>query len=152
MFPVHDPVLDLTHDHGEINRLVLDVASALRASSAGPDALPIEIRFGELQDLVFNHFAREEEALFPFIAEAIPELAPEVDALLLAHDAICGLLARLVHMAATPAAATGLLPLFTRFETMYAAHSQAEAAFLGSLDARLDQPTRRELARLVEAV
>lgn len=145
-------MLDLTHDHGEINRLVLDVGSALRSPSASPDALPLDVRFAELQDVVFHHFAREEEALFPYIAETIPDLVPEIDALLLAHDAICGLLARLVHMAATPAGAAGLGPLYARFETAYAAHAKGEAAFLGSLAARLDHAQRKRLAALVEAV
>lgn len=145
-------MLDLTHDHGEINRLVLDVGNALRSAPANPDGLPLDVRFGELQDVVFHHFAREEEALFPYIAEAIPDLVPEIDALLLAHDAICGLLARLVHMAATPAAGTGLGPLYARFEAAYAAHAKGEAAFLGSLNARLDHAQRKRLAALVDAV
>lgn len=149
---VDDPVLDLTHDHGEINRLVLDVSNALRTSPVERDALPLAVRFGELQDLLFNHFAREEEALFPFIAEALPDLAPEIDALLLAHDAICGLLARLVHVAGTPAGVTGVAPIYARFEMTYAAHAKAEAAFLASLETRLDREQRAQIAVLVEAV
>ncbi len=145
-----DPVLDLTHDHGEINRLVLNVASGLRFAGAAT-TVPEEVvvALGELQDLLFTHFAREEEALFPFIAEAIPELAAEIDALLFAHDSLCGLVARLVHVAGSP---TALAPLFARFETAYTAHSRGEAAFLGALNARLDQAQRRKLGALVASV
>lgn len=150
---MHDPVLELTHDHGEINRLVLDLAGALRRSAhATTVSEQVQVTLGELQDMLFTHFAREEEALFPFIAEAIPALASEIDTLLFAHDSLCGLVARLVHLASSPMGATMLVPLFERFETAYTAHSRAESSFLGSLNTRLDQPQRKRLGALVAAV
>ncbi|HEU4730248.1 MAG TPA: hemerythrin domain-containing protein, partial [Kofleriaceae bacterium] len=92
-----DPVEELVHDHADINRRVLALGTAIRAldrNRGNGMALALVNRLSELRELLFLHFAREEEGLFPFVAEAVPELAEQVQAMAVAHDAICGGLAR----------------------------------------------------------
>jgi DUF438 domain-containing protein len=150
---VSDPISTLTHDHGELNARVFDLAARLRADSK-TDGVDDEVWKGlvELRDLLFLHFAREEEGLFPFIAETVPDLAPQVARMETAHDTICGSLARLCHLAETDGAATFMAPLFERFQQVYADHASAEAAVLHTLDRRLDGAQRKQLAALVAGI
>ena len=150
-----DPVQELVHDHADINRRVLAVGTAIRALGRNDGhgmALALVTRLGELRELLFLHFAREEEGLFPFVAETVPELAEQVHAMALAHDAICGGLARMYHLAATNADLTVILTVFARFETAYASHADAEAALLRELTGRLDGAQRAQLAELVRGL
>ena len=129
--------------------------------------LRVRVRLRELRELLFLHFAREEEGLFPFVADRLPELGDRVAAMAVAHDAICGSLARMVHTAtatapmvavaaqdeAEAAAHPGELALlgalFERFQTAYADHARLEAELLAVLDDRLDAAQRAQLAELV---
>jgi iron-sulfur cluster repair protein YtfE (RIC family) len=147
-----DPVQDLVHDHGDIHRRVLTLGAAIRALEAGDgDGLALALVSGltELRELLFLHFAREEEGLFPFVSEAVPELADQVQAMALAHDAICGGLARMVHLATANAELAVIATVFGRFEAAYASHARAEVELLGALGHRLEPA---ELARLAELV
>jgi len=87
--------------------------------------------------------------VFPFVSDTVPELAHQVQAMAFAHDAICGGLARMCHLAATNAAPTTLAAVFLRFEAAYASHAEVEAQFLRTLAGRLD---REQLARLADLV
>jgi hypothetical protein len=150
-----DPVQDLVHDHADINRRVLALGSAIRTLDRNDGhgmALALAGRLNELRDLVFLHFAREEEGLFPFVAEAVPELADQVHAMALAHDAICGGLARMYHLAATNADLTVIGTVFARFEAAYGSHAEAEAELLHQLSRRLDPAQREQLADLVRGL
>jgi iron-sulfur cluster repair protein YtfE (RIC family) len=150
-----DPVQDLVHDHADINRRVLALGSAIRALDRNDGdgmALALVNRLGELRELLFLHFAREEEGLFPFVAEAMPDLVDQVHAMALAHDAICGGLARMYHLASTNAALTVILAVFARFEAAYASHADAEAKLLHQLSRKLDPAQRAQLADLVRGL
>jgi iron-sulfur cluster repair protein YtfE (RIC family) len=150
-----DPVEDLVHDHADINRRVLALGAAIRAldrNDGNGMALALVHRLGELRELLFLHFAREEEGLFPFVAEAVPELAGAVPTMAMAHDAICGGLARMYHLASANADLTVLLAVFARFETAYASHADAEADLLRELTARLDLAQRTQLSDLVRGL
>lgn len=150
-----DPVQELVHDHSDINRRVLALGSAIRAldrNDGNGMALALTHRLGELRELLFLHFAREEEGLFPFVAEAVPELADQVQAMALAHDAICGGLARMYHLASANADLTVILAVFARFETVYASHADTEAELLRQLGRRLDPAQRARLADLVHGL
>jgi len=150
-----DPVQELVHDHADINRRVLALGAAIRAL-ARPDsdgmAVALVHRLGELRELVFLHFAREEEGLFPFVSEAVPELADRVPAMATAHDVICGGLARMCHLASANAELAQVLAVFARFETAYASHADAEASLLRELTSRLDAGQRAQLAELVRGL
>jgi iron-sulfur cluster repair protein YtfE (RIC family) len=150
-----DPVEDLVHDHADINRRVLSLGSAIRALDRNDGygmALALESRLRELREALFLHFAREEEGLFPFVAEAVPELADEVQAMAVAHDAICGGLARMYHLASTNADLSVILVVFARFEAAYASHADTEAKLLHELSRKLDPAQRAQLAELVRGL
>jgi len=150
-----DPLDDLAHDHADINRRVLAVGASIRALDCEDGnglALALASRLDELRELLFLHFAREEEGVFPFVTEAVPGLADQVHAMAIAHDAICGGLARLCHLAAANAEPTILRPVFVRFETAYASHAEVEAQFLRTLASQLGADDRTRLAELVRGL
>ena len=150
-----DPVQDLTHDHADINRRVLALSAAIRALGRDDSdgmALALGTPLGELRELVFLHFAREEEGLFPFVADMVPDLAEQVHAMALAHDAICGGLARMCHLAATNAEIAVIAAVFARFEATYSSHAEVEAELLHKLGERLGPEHRARLSDLVSGL
>jgi iron-sulfur cluster repair protein YtfE (RIC family) len=150
-----DPIQDLAHDHADINRRVLALGAAVRALDRDDGdgmALALVTRLGELRELLFLHFAREEEGLFPFVSEAVPDLAEQVHAMAVAHDAICGGLARMYHLAAANTEIATIIAVFTRFEGAYASHAEVEAEILHTLGGRLDRAQREQLAALVRGL
>jgi hypothetical protein len=152
---MNDPLADLAHDHADINRRVFAVGGAIRALDCEDGnglALALVSRLDELRELMFLHFAREEEGVFPFVGEAVPELADQVHAMAVAHDAICGGLARLCHLAAANAEPQTIRSVFARFETAYGSHAEAEAQLLRTLGAQLGPDDRAQLAELVRGL
>jgi DUF438 domain-containing protein len=147
---MNDPVSDLSHDHADINRRVLSLAAQLRALERdGAGSEPLEDPLTNLRELLFLHFAREEEGLFPFVREVAPDLAAHVHAMEVAHDTICGALARMVHLASTAAAVATIVTMFERFEAAYSVHASKEAQLLAGLGVRLTADQRAALASLV---
>ena len=69
-----------------------------------------------------------------------------------AHDAICGGLARMYHLASANAELARVQAVFLRFEAGYASHADAEAELLHELTARLDAGQRARLADLVRGL
>jgi hypothetical protein len=150
-----DPVQDLVHDHADINRRVFALGSTIRAldrDGGNGMALALVTRLGELRELLFLHFAREEEGLFPLVAELVPDLAEQVRGMELAHDAICGALARMYHLAASNTDLSTIFAVFVRFESAYASHAEVEAELLQTLASRLDPGQRARLAELVRGL
>lgn len=148
---MRDPVHDLVHHHDALNRAVVALASLVRMNS--PDAARMLVRpLEDLRESLFVHFAREEEGLFPFVDEVVPDRSPQVHEMLLAHDAICGTLARMLYLARSGADGSVIAPLHERFERTYASHAQAEATLLRELDARLESAQRSRLASLVDGL
>ena len=141
-----DALAHLGHDHADINRRVLAVAATLREPTS---VLRLVGPLTELRDQLFFHFAREEEGLFPFVAETFAELAPEVDRMAGAHDTICGGLARLLYLATSTASPAALVAVFERFQTAYAEHHAAETALFARLDTQLAAEQRGRLAELI---
>ena len=170
-----DPVRELAHDHADLNRRVREIGAMLVPPNGSPSGgrARLVVVLKELREHLFFHFAREEEGLFPFVSDRLPELADRVTAMAIAHDAICGALARMVHVATAGAAAitaaaaeevadaaaeeaaaspgelSVLRALFERFQTAYADHARFEAELLQVLDDRLDAAQRAQLAELV---
>lgn len=150
-----DPVRALVRDHAEIDRRVTAVGSSLaplESDERGSVQPLLASMLGELRETLFLHFAREEEGLFPFVSETVPELGNSVRAMEVAHDTICGALARAYELARSHAAPSSIAPVFRRFETAYREHARVEDAVLRAVDARLDASQRRRLAELVSAV
>lgn len=150
-----DPVKTFAHDHEEIHRRMLAVFAERRrlAEPATAEALAgLEAAVLQLRDTLFLHFAREEEGLFPFVAETVPELAEAVAELANGHDAICGALSRIAQVLVSRGDVASLTPLFDRFEAAYAHHAAAESAMLARLDGRLTPGQATALARLVDGL
>lgn len=149
-----DPVSEFEHDHVAFSQAVGQLKSLLghRARNEVGD-LQILHLVETLRDEVLVHFAKEEEALFPFLARALPDVGLAVDELLVAHDTVCGSLLRLAHSLSKGMVQRELtLALFDRFERAYREHARAEVAFLRGVGARLDSSQRNELAALVSGL
>jgi hypothetical protein len=148
-----DSVHALGHDHLEINRQVLAVGALLRKLQRDGNAASVLVTaLGELCELLFFHFAREEEGVFPFIADAIPELAERARAMSIAHDTICGALARTFHLASAGGDVVAIVTMYERFEVTYASHASLEASLLEDLDARLDPAQRATLVAMLKGL
>jgi hypothetical protein len=151
-----DPVLQLSHDHRHLTRLLLDLSELVRDLKNGKlDAerahAPLTDAVTALQEDLFEHFAREEGALFPALRRMVPDLAERVSRLEDAHDGVCGSVARMLHAVARSDMDT-LLATFDRFEGTYAAHSREEAELLEQIARRLTPAQRAEIAELTEGL
>jgi iron-sulfur cluster repair protein YtfE (RIC family) len=144
-----DPVHALVHDHAELNRRVLELEPLL---SKRWSLLPLVPLLQDLREQMFLHFSREEEALFPLISEWFPDLADQVPAMVTAHDAICGGIARMIHAASTEAEVAQFHGMLMRFEKVYSEHNRREVELLQKVDARLDAAQRTQLAELVKSL
>jgi iron-sulfur cluster repair protein YtfE (RIC family) len=148
---MRDAVRDLTHDHQEINRRVRAVSAKVQ-QLRDTRVSDLTAMLDELREQLFLHFAREEEGLFPFVAEVAPALSSKVHDMAVAHDTICGALARACYLAHSGADAASLVALYERFEQAYAMHSAAEADVLATIDGLLDAGQRERLASLVDGL
>jgi hypothetical protein len=161
MNPRLDPIAELSHDHGHLSVLVVEVGSTLAqiergevSFEQGVDALHDATEV--LRDALMLHFAREEEGLFPFLEVHAPSLLRRMEALRAEHDSIC---ARANEL--TLASAQGLrdgvgfapcLSSFGRFEELYASHAREELAFLRDVDAALQPEDKERLRALLAAI
>jgi iron-sulfur cluster repair protein YtfE (RIC family) len=143
---IKDALATLVHDHGDLNRQVLEIGTLI------PSDEPLVVaktKLDNLREQLFLHFAREEEGLFPFVADHVPELADRVHAMEVAHDTICGAIARMCHLLAAGTNPPALGSLYDRFAAAYAGHAKMEAELLQSLHDRLNDEERAALAALV---
>lgn len=152
-----DPLLALEHDHVHLSRLVAELRSLVRALGEG-EPRP-ELRddivavLSSIRDDLFDHFAREEEILFPYLEQALPELRESLARLEGAHDRICGGVSRLIALAEKGEAlwqASALVgQLFERFDREYGEHARGESELLRGLAARLDDAQRRHVREIM---
>ncbi|MEO7093237.1 MAG: hemerythrin domain-containing protein, partial [Polyangiales bacterium] len=149
-----DPIFRLEHDHTHLSRLVAELRDALAVIRAGRDDTGERREefgsvLGGLAAELFDHFAREEEGLFPFIQERLPDMGATIADIERAHDRICGAASRILALldaSSRKGSGSGLAEhdfalvasLFDRFDAEYAAHARNEADFLRSLAPRLD--------------
>lgn len=148
---MRDAVRDLSHDHAELNRRVLALGAKLEMLRQGTD-VDLAPALDELREMLFLHFAREEEGLFPFVTDAAPTLTVQVQEMAVVHDTICGSLSRACHSARSGADVASLTALYDRFEHAYADHARREADLLSRLDELLDADHRERLAALVDGL
>jgi iron-sulfur cluster repair protein YtfE (RIC family) len=133
-----------------LSGLVSELGEVLRTNDVAADpkvrAL-LSAQLIELRDELLDHFANEEEGLFPFVRNHLRTHLQVIDRLEAAHDSICGAIVRLVHLAMSERGTTrDMLALFERFEDTHATHSRAEAELLEELSRTLTQDDDRELA------
>jgi iron-sulfur cluster repair protein YtfE (RIC family) len=156
---VSDPVRRFEHSHARLTKLTLEVREAIQAERAGNSRHREQLvrSLETLRDELLEHFANEEEGLFPFLRSCVPAKAEAVDRLESAHDSVCGSVLRLVHLATrvhrSPRAdRRALLDHFERFEAAYGAHSRDEAALFDEIGRVLDERQRTELASILRGL
>ncbi len=150
-----DPLLALEHDHVHLSRLVAELRAAFDAGTADPEEAAATL--ASLRDDLFEHFAREEEALFPYLMETLPDLRSAIARLEDAHDRICGAVSRLHAVAAKGSSALReqhalAEQLFRRFDADYIEHARHESEFLRSLAARLNEEQRTHVRALMRDI
>ena len=156
----HDPVQRLEHDHVHLNRIVDDLRESIHEVLRG-ERPPNDLRdtldafLALAQEELFAHFEREETALFPYLAERMPESREVIADLELAHDRMCGVVSRMQHLLrpdAPPLADQfdAIVGLFARFDANFLKHAREEWDLLKSASSRLEPEQRRELARLMD--
>lgn len=150
-----DPLLALEHDHLHLSRMVADLRDSFDRGDADPEEVAATL--AALRDDLFEHFGREEEALFPYLMETLPDLRSAIARLEDAHDRICGAVSRLHAVAAKGSSAlreqhTLVEQLFRRFDGDYIEHARHESDFLRSLSARLNEEQRARVHAIMRAV
>jgi iron-sulfur cluster repair protein YtfE (RIC family) len=145
--------LDGSRDH--VGLLVVTVGELVARGADTPKPV-VERAVVELRDALFEHLAKEEEGLFPYVVTYAPGLAKSVARLSTSHEALSAAVLRLeqsVHRKSsarrstdTPSAA------FDRFHAIYTDHEASETRFLRRVDARLDDAQRHALAAIVRGL
>jgi iron-sulfur cluster repair protein YtfE (RIC family) len=144
------------HDHGQLSQKLAALnaeITALREAGASIEPMADDLvqALVALSEELFEHFAAEEEGLFPLIVRHAPDLAPAVAALVEGHDRICGAATRLLALrdrAPTRGTVDLAASLCQRLVEVYAEHSGREIELLSSLAPRLDAAARAEIAAL----
>jgi len=152
-----DPIREFEHSHGHLTKTALAIGQQLRDDKGHARALSAAARkelldlLESLRDELLQHFADEEEALFPFVRNVVPAKATVVDKLEASHDTICGSIVRIAHLASHGSDAP-LVALYERFEHAYAEHSSDERHLFDELSRALDDAQRRELSALLRGI
>lgn len=157
-----DPIKKLEHDHvpvGQLLEQLLDCFAAIERGKQPADAMHAMFSeaLSDMSDELLEHFAREEEGLFPLLLRELPALEPQVEAVQSAHDGICGALVRISHLVQRGPAHFAehfahVRVLFERFQQAYAAHARDERTLLRQADQQLNDQQRAELAGLLEGL
>jgi iron-sulfur cluster repair protein YtfE (RIC family) len=128
------PLQGFGHSHAHLGELTRELASLLddEAGTTDPAAHEkIPALASELRHELLEHFANEEEGLFPLIRRHFSDKSRAVDQLQAAHDVICGTLVRFSFLAERGGELSSDARLaFQRFEAAYGNHSRAEAELL----------------------
>lgn len=155
-----DPIDELSHDHGPLSALLLAVREVLdrileSGGSHAEDAGELRDGVESLRESLLVHFAREEEALFPFVVARFPAMRARAESLTADHEVVCRRaedLARVVERSlASREGFAGCRAALDSFEEAYARHTQNELALLDDVDALLDSPARGELRTLLSS-
>jgi iron-sulfur cluster repair protein YtfE (RIC family) len=149
------PLQGFGHSHAHLGQLTRELAALLAANgSAGPEAHDkLSALASELRHELLEHFANEEEGLFPFIRQHFTRQADAVDRLHAAHDIICGTLVRFSFLAERDVELSNDARLaFERFETAYGNHSRDEAELLDEVARMLTPEQQRELEALLHGL
>lgn len=140
---VHEP----GHDHGPLTERVVALASLARNLDRS-DGSALVTASADLRVRLFEHVAREEEQLFPFVAVTFDDLAVGVHELEIAHDRMCGALSLLCDAAVSRHNPLRVALLFDRFDHVYREHLHAEAELLRLAVARVEPELRARLLQL----
>jgi hypothetical protein len=134
----------LEHDHTALSQHVAELRTLVHREPRDIFASKLDAVMSDL----FEHFAREEEGLFPYIIEQFPDQADVVAQLQAAHDRICGAASRIAAL--SPEQIDLAITLFERFDAEYTGHAQRETEFLRSLGARLSPTQQDALSKILQ--
>jgi iron-sulfur cluster repair protein YtfE (RIC family) len=154
--PATGPLRSFGHSHAHLGELSLELTELLQGDAlanqpAAREELPALA--AELKDELLEHFANEEEGLFPFVRDHVLELCDAVDHLQSAHDFICGALVRFSFLAEREGPLSPEARLaFERFQAAYSEHSRDEADLLDALTRILTPAKQAELETLLRAL
>lgn len=152
-----DLISQLLHDHVPLSKALTELRGILAETEGQAPSREAHAKFAagvrRMRDDLIEHFAKEEEGLFPFLIDALPAMQRDIAALAAAHDGICGAAVRLAALSERDTAAFGkavaqVRALFARFEMAYAEHSKAEQAVLSRVAQGLSEEQRRLVADL----
>jgi len=149
------PLQGFGHSHAHLGQLTRELATLLGGNgSNGPERREkLPALASELRHELLEHFANEEEGLFPFIRQNFPEQRDAVERLHAAHDIICGTLVRFSFLAERDGELSSDARLaFERFETAYGNHSRDEAALLDEVARLLTPAQQTELEALLHGL
>lgn len=151
-----DPIGELSHDHSALSALLLAVRDVLQRSGIGVEPHDaVELRDGveALRDEMLLHFAKEEEALLPFVIERFASMRQRAEALRTDHEAVCRSAEELLRASERALAASQALAdcraSLRALEELYTKHTQSELALLRDVDELLDEGARAQLRTLV---
>jgi len=147
------PLQGFGHSHTHLGELTRELARLLsdEGGTTDPSAHEkISALASELRHELLEHFANEEEGLFPLIRRHFAEQGRAVDQLQAAHDVICGTLVRFSFLAEREGELSSDARLaFERFEAAYGNHSRAEAELLDEFSRVLTPEQQKELEALL---
>jgi iron-sulfur cluster repair protein YtfE (RIC family) len=157
-----DPVRRLEHSHVHLTKLAVEIRDLVRAEGADEEAsvaarAQLVEHLEVLRDELLQHFANEEEGLFPFLRSQVPAKSEAVDRLESANATVCGSLVRLAHLAAQDRQALdahrpALLAQYERFEAAYTEHSREEGGLFEELSRTLDPAQRAQLTEILRGL
>ena len=140
------PLQELAHDHRELNDLLVAVHEAIARIEKGVSKLEDELHemtdgLEAFREELLEHFAREQEGAFPWLANRLPDERTRVDELIAQHDRIAESLNAVIKDLAKPdqsASTISWSQALTRFEKLYAEHSKTELAFFNDITTALE--------------
>lgn len=147
----------LEHDHAILSREVGELRAIVDQFEAGGPPLGEDFlaKLMGTADALFDHFAREEEGLFSYIAEHLPDRSLAIEEMQAAHDRICGAAARILSLGERrpfPGQLPLAITLFRRFDAEYTDHARSEEALLHSLASTLSGQQVAALAELLRSM
>lgn len=145
----------LRHDHAPLGEGVVKLRSILE-SIASKEALveSVATEFASIIDRVrdemLEHFAEEEETIFPFLREALPQFRADLGRLESGHDQIAGALSRMLDLAKRDAEQLDELietmeHVFERLESSYYEHARMETSVLDAIAEAISPELRKAL-------
>ncbi len=133
------------------------INAVLRGERAAGDIADEVSAFLEVaEEEIFEHFDREEQALFPFLRTVMSDMEASIARLERGHDTMCGVITRISRIAGSENALTEnfetLVALFARFDANFVSHSEAEWSIIRRIAEQLNADERRRLGELLSEI
>ena len=141
---------EVDHDHRVVFRMMQEIERLLAIADRGSVRDELLDALSVLLDDALDHFAREEAALFPALRDQSATFNAPIAELERGHDALAGLMQRMIHLVRVPAADNGQLHVLAqRLKREYEVHVIDEHRLLQDAAKALSPQQRQELAKLM---